>query len=256
MKIVEMIKKKYFPHKVKLVKGEQRTYLTELDKAFIYACKKLNLLNNRLGWYHPQTEINWLDDYKANKYDFFKFNVEVQAKCWETGHLKEIVGQMTMKLSDASYWKPFFKLMSIFNHKDYNLGFKVYRFAKIVAAQGENQAIFRVIIFCLDDLYPYTSMSWEKVYMSFEVFFNCQTDDEEERRRDSYDRNYYNPQSKPMNSGLKEQYCSILGVSSNPTKGEIKAAYRKLVVIHHPDRGGKTENFIKIQEAYEYLINN
>ena len=82
MKIIDTIKRKYFPHKVKLIRGEQKAYLTDLDKAFIYACKKLNLLNNRLGWYHPRTEINWLDDYTANKYDFFKFNVEVQSKCW------------------------------------------------------------------------------------------------------------------------------------------------------------------------------
>lgn len=82
MKIVNFIKKKYFPYKVKLIKGELRTYLSELDRAFIYACYKLNLENNRLNWYHPNMEINWISSYTTNKYDFFKFNVKIQEKCW------------------------------------------------------------------------------------------------------------------------------------------------------------------------------
>lgn len=241
MKIVETIKKKYFPHKVKLVKGEQRTYLTELDKAFIYACNNLSLLNNRLEWYNPDVKTNWLNNYKANKYDFFNFNVEVQDKCWETGHLKEIIRQMIMKLSDAYYWKPFFELMLIFNHRNYNLGIKVHKFVKILAVQEGNYAIFRAIIFCLDYSYRYNNTNWKNVYRNFTNFFNYQTDDKKAKHQDSYSKNYY---------------ATVLGISPNSTKREIKAAYRKLVIIHHPDRGGKTEDFIKIQKAYEYLINN
>ena len=37
------------------------------------------------------------------------------------------------------------------------------------------------------------------------------------------------------------------------TKEEIKAAYRRLVKIHHPDRGGIQDNFIKLNNAYEVL---
>ncbi|CAE8720516.1 unnamed protein product, partial [Polarella glacialis] len=34
---------------------------------------------------------------------------------------------------------------------------------------------------------------------------------------------------------------------------EIRAAYRKLAMIHHPDKGGDKEEFQKIQGAYETL---
>ena len=34
----------------------------------------------------------------------------------------------------------------------------------------------------------------------------------------------------------------------------IKQAYRRQAMIHHPDLGGQGETFIKIQEAYENLI--
>lgn len=46
----------------------------------------------------------------------------------------------------------------------------------------------------------------------------------------------------------------ILGLKVNATQVEIKAAYKKLVMIHHPDRGGNSENFIRLQTAYEELL--
>lgn len=53
-----------------------------------------------------------------------------------------------------------------------------------------------------------------------------------------------------------EDYYSILGVSRNATKEEIKKAYRKLAHKHHPDKQGGDENkFKKINEAYQVLSN-
>ncbi len=57
------------------------------------------------------------------------------------------------------------------------------------------------------------------------------------------------------NFKLTKDYClKILGVSEDSTLKEIKKNYRKLVMIHHPDRGGNPETFIKLNEAYKYLI--
>ncbi len=51
-----------------------------------------------------------------------------------------------------------------------------------------------------------------------------------------------------------KNYYSVLGVSSNASQDEIKAAYRKLVRQFHPDRNfGKEDHFKLIQEAYEVL---
>lgn len=49
---------------------------------------------------------------------------------------------------------------------------------------------------------------------------------------------------------------AILGVSSKASKEEIKRAYHKLCLIHHPDKGGNAETFIRIKSAYEQLINS
>lgn len=51
----------------------------------------------------------------------------------------------------------------------------------------------------------------------------------------------------------RKDYYAVLGVSQDATQKEIKKAFRNLAKIHHPDKGGDTEKFKKINEAYEVL---
>ena len=51
---------------------------------------------------------------------------------------------------------------------------------------------------------------------------------------------------------LHEAY-QILGLPSDATVAQVKAAYRRLVAEAHPDRGGEAAEFIKIRAAYEIL---
>lgn len=48
-------------------------------------------------------------------------------------------------------------------------------------------------------------------------------------------------------------YYSILGVKENVDQEEIKKAYKKLAMKHHPDRGGDTKLFQSISQAYDTL---
>jgi curved DNA-binding protein len=48
-------------------------------------------------------------------------------------------------------------------------------------------------------------------------------------------------------------YYSTLGVNRNANQDEIKAAYRKLAMKHHPDRGGDEKRFKEISQAYDVL---
>ncbi len=48
-------------------------------------------------------------------------------------------------------------------------------------------------------------------------------------------------------------YYAALGVAPAATAEEIKGAYRRLAVQHHPDRHGDPEKFKLINDAYEVL---
>ena len=53
----------------------------------------------------------------------------------------------------------------------------------------------------------------------------------------------------------KLDYYEILGVDKNASADEIKKAFRRQAVTHHPDRGGDEEKFKQLNEAHEVLSN-
>ena len=54
---------------------------------------------------------------------------------------------------------------------------------------------------------------------------------------------------------MDKNYYDILGVSNNASHDEIKKAYRRLSLIHHPDKNGNNEDdkFKELNEAYSIL---
>lgn len=48
-------------------------------------------------------------------------------------------------------------------------------------------------------------------------------------------------------------YYQTLGVDKTASQDDIKRAYRRLASQHHPDKGGDTERFQEIQQAYSVL---
>ena len=61
---------------------------------------------------------------------------------------------------------------------------------------------------------------------------------------------------------MKEDFYEILGVSKSASASEIKKAYRKMAIKHHPDKVNQLgeehqkaakEKFQKIQDAYEVI---
>lgn len=63
------------------------------------------------------------------------------------------------------------------------------------------------------------------------------------------------PSDDPIFNPIKRSNShEILGVDIDASKSEIKKAYREKVLETHPDKtGGSSQEFIKIQEAYECL---
>lgn len=51
----------------------------------------------------------------------------------------------------------------------------------------------------------------------------------------------------------KRDYYEVLGVARTAPPDEVKRAYRKLALEHHPDKGGDPEKFKELSEAYAVL---
>merc|ERR1719174_3177196 len=50
-----------------------------------------------------------------------------------------------------------------------------------------------------------------------------------------------------------EKYYKLLGVDKSANENDIKKAFRKLAIKHHPDKGGDPETFKEITRAHEVL---
>jgi hypothetical protein len=47
--------------------------------------------------------------------------------------------------------------------------------------------------------------------------------------------------------------AAILGITQKFTEKEATMAFRKLVMLHHPDRGGNEEEFKRINAAWDWI---
>ena len=52
---------------------------------------------------------------------------------------------------------------------------------------------------------------------------------------------------------MNKNYYEILGVDKSANPDEIKKAYRKKAIEHHPDKGGDEDKFKELAEAYDVL---
>jgi len=46
----------------------------------------------------------------------------------------------------------------------------------------------------------------------------------------------------------------ILGLKGNETYKQIKDAFKKMSLVHHPDKGGNVSKFIEVLNAYKHII--
>jgi len=84
------------------------------------------------------------------------------------------------------------------------------------------------------------------------------TSDTEELSQVAFDRFFLGFQAPPDDTALllgDGQSCwQVLGLQEGADRCSIVNAYRSLVMAHHPDRGGKAEDFRRVRRAYEEAL--
>lgn len=63
----------------------------------------------------------------------------------------------------------------------------------------------------------------------------------------------FNYRAHTFSSFGRDRAATVLGISLDADSSVIKAAWRRLVKVHHPDAGGDPGRFQEIQSAYEIL---
>lgn len=64
-----------------------------------------------------------------------------------------------------------------------------------------------------------------------------------------WSRNFFGFLFAIRNNQKPVESFAILGLSEDANENDVKAAYKKLAVVHHPDKGGKQDMFVKITES-------
>lgn len=70
-----------------------------------------------------------------------------------------------------------------------------------------------------------------------------------DRQDDFWSWNFYSFLFSAKKSVKPLESFSVLGLSDGADENDVKSAYKKLALTHHPDRGGKQEAFVGITEA-------
>lgn len=91
----------------------------------------------------------------------------------------------------------------------------------------------------------YCSQPLRDYYLDWDNFLNTSEQDIDELLSDFW-RRFNQPQKR-------QQALLILGLKEGACEIEIAKRYRQLANQVHPDKGGNSDEFIKIREAYEIL---
>ena len=71
---------------------------------------------------------------------------------------------------------------------------------------------------------------------------------------DEFSDEEYETQSNNFTQGeYQTDIHPIFKIKKSSSKDDFKKQYKKLILEHHPDKGGDSSMFVKIQEAWENI---
>ena len=219
--------------------------LCKADKAFLHAAYRLGVVN-MISWrFDPRV----IQDYPDNEYSLIKLKYDLH----RTNHAAIFAGCLLCKAIttyNTIAIRQFCSYMNMFHKK-----------------KGETvEGIYSYLEYCLQNKFEdllvanalrhnfnwldllYNSQLYFSEYSFVDVLLRTREIEEEAKRK---------ARQKEMSQKKPASVYSILGLAEGvKDKAVIKKAYRKLVMIYHPDRGGSAEMFDKITKAYNTIMNS
>jgi len=68
-------------------------------------------------------------------------------------------------------------------------------------------------------------------------------------------QNFYSFLFSGLKSNKPVDCFLVLGLSEDATEVDVRSAYKKLSMLHHPDKGGKQDKFVEITECKNKCLN-
>lgn len=95
---------------------------------------------------------------------------------------------------------------------------------------------------------------WERIHREMDELLEEMRRARMEREGQRQYEYYRQRQQQRTSNNNMANAMELLGLNEGFTSNDVKKAYRRLSKIHHPDVGGKQENFIKLKKAYDYVM--
>lgn len=91
-------------------------------------------------------------------------------------------------------------------------------------------------------------------YKAWWYAFQKEREEREEREREKDFFFDEGPREFPVaEEEMSHDPFKVLGLKRSASDEDIKQKYRELILVHHPDKGGDHEEFLKVQQAYDFL---
>lgn len=293
MNVFKKISLKYFNGSFNLNEGEERDIITSRDKAFIYACRKYNIDFEYYNFFsgahfveesdfepeHSLIKCNFSELKKYNHFKWFAYLLSSQLDKERIPQFKAVLKLLERKREPYFYavieaiekgLKENRQNISVYVNVKGNLWDSGMKYA--ISKPIHITILWNVVDKTLDHIfYEIPAKVEENIRKAQEAARKAQREWEERMERERKERErirqenayqrarFYGSQGFEFNDDFAgfNPYASlytILQISPTTDKKIIKAAYRKLVLVYHPDRGGSEEKFKELTAAYEKLI--
>lgn len=262
MNIFKRLSLKYFNGSANLVIGEKRKILTDRDKAFIFACRKYGLNFDKCNFFdgayfveesdfNPKYSLIKADFSVLKSYNHFSvfirlFSAELNIN--NMGAYRRLLLMIDRKFED-------YFTNDIYNSIKEGMRSNMQRI-NFYRPEQKKDLWSCGMMYAFSNVYCF-SIVWDAFNQVVNYVFveipRREKEFEEARFQRTYQK-YWKERENKETSTPGIALFNILQINPTNDKTVIKAAYRKLVLIHHPDRGGSEEKFKQITEAYETLM--